>query len=92
MPTVSRGDRIVDAAALALILLGIVLYLVASSRLHAIGKLSYKQPGPATESALAAADRARYIANGGAGLIAAGCLVGAAGAIRVARRRTRELS
>jgi hypothetical protein len=91
MPTVSRNARLLDLASLVCILAGAALCYAASLRLQEIGKLSYRHPGPRSESALAAADRARYMAYGGVGLIVAGCLVGVGGAIGVARRK-RELS
>jgi hypothetical protein len=87
MPTISRSDRLVDLAALAFILLGAALGLVAIGRLRDISQLSYRHPGPRSESALAAADRARYLAYGGVALVAAGFVVGVTGAVRVARRR-----
>jgi hypothetical protein len=87
MSTVSRAARLVDLASLVCILVGAVLCYSASLRFQEIGKLSYKQPGPRSESALAAADRARYLAYGGVVLIVAGCAVGVGGAISVARRR-----
>lgn len=87
MSTVSRNARLVDLASLACILAGAVLCYATSLRLQEIGKLSYKHPGPRSESALAAADRARYLAYGGVVLIAAGCAVGVGGAISVARRK-----
>lgn len=90
MPTISRGDRLVDLVALAFILLGAALCLVANDRLHDISQLSYRHPGPRSQSALAAADRARYLAYGGVALVAAGFVVGVAGAVRVARRRVAE--
>lgn len=87
MSTISRRDRLVDLAALVCIIAGAAMYLVANARLGEISKLSYKHPGPPSESALAAADQARYLAYAGVAVIVAGCVVGAVGAIRVARRR-----
>ena len=86
MTTVSRRARLVDLGSLVCILAGAVLCYAASLRLREIGKLSYRHPGPRTESALTAADHARYIAYGGIGLIIAGCAIGVGGAIRLARR------
>ena len=75
-------------AALACILLGAALYMTSNARLNEISRLSYSHPGPRNQSALAAADRARYQAYGGGALILAGCAVGVVGATRVARRRS----
>lgn len=88
MTTVSRRARLVDLGSLASILAGAALCYAASVRFQDISKLSYRHPGPRTESALAAADRARYIAYAGIGLIIVGCVIGAGGAIRLARRKT----
>ena len=79
-----------DLAALGFILLGAALCLAANGRMREIGKLSYKHPGPPSESALAAADSARYLAYGGVGIIAAGCIVAVAGAIGHSRRKSGE--
>ena len=87
MSTVSRRDRLTDLAALIIILAGIALYLDGSARLRAISAYSYRNPGPRGQSALAAADRARYESNGGIALAIAGCIVGVGSAIRHARRR-----
>jgi hypothetical protein len=87
MPTVSRRDRLTDLAALILILAGIALYLDGTARLRAISAYSYRHPGPPGQSALAAADRARYESNGGIALAIAGCIVGVGSAIRHARQR-----
>ena len=88
MPTVSRKARLVDLGSLLCILAGAALCYAASLRLQEISKLSYRHPGPRTESALKAADHARYLAYGGVGLIIAGCAIGVGGAIRLARRTT----
>jgi hypothetical protein len=87
MPTVSRRDRLTDLAALVIILAGIALYLDGTARLRAIGQLSYQHPGPRGQSALAAADRARYESNAGIALAVAGALVGVSSALSHARRR-----
>lgn len=87
MATVSRVDRLTDYAALLLLVIGIALYLDAAGRLQAIAALSYQHPGPRGQSALAAADRARYESNGGIALAVAGVAVGVASAVRHARRR-----
>ena len=86
MATVSRRDRLTDLAALVLILAGIALYLDAGARLRTISGYSYQHPGPRGESAIAAADRARLESYGGLGLVAIGCAVGVASAIRHAGR------
>ena len=87
MPTVSRRARLLDLAALVSILFGATLCLVSNSQMTEIGKLSYRHPGPPSQSALAAADRARYLAYAGVAIIAAGCVVGVAGAIRLSLRK-----
>ena len=92
MPTVSRNARLMDLAALGLILLGVALCLAANSRMKEIGRLSYQHPGPPSQPALAEADRARYIAYGGVGVILAGCVVAVAGAIGHSRRKQAELA
>jgi hypothetical protein len=88
MSTVSRRDRLTDLAALVLILAGIALYLDGTAQLRAISAYSYRRPGPRGQSALAAADHARYESNGGMILVAAGCFAGVYSAFRHARRRT----
>ena len=90
MPTVSRNARLMDLAALGLILVGAALCLAANGKMREIGKLSYRHPGPLSESALAAADRARYLAYGGVIVIAAGCIVAVAGALGHSRRKRGE--
>ena len=87
MANVSKQDRLVDVAALAGILVGVALYLLANYRLHELAKLSFQHPGPRWQSALQAADHARYLAYGGVALIVAGCAIAVTGAVRVARRR-----
>jgi hypothetical protein len=87
MPTVSRRARLLDLAALACILFGAAVCLVSNSQLTEIAKLSFKHPGPPSQSALAAADRARYLAYAGVAIIVAGCVVGVAGAIRHSLRK-----
>lgn len=87
MTSVSRRARLVDLGSLVCILAGAALCYAASLRLQEISKLSYRHPGPRTESALTAADHARYLAYGGIGLIIAGCAIGVGGAIRLARRK-----
>jgi len=87
MPTVSRRARLLDLASLGCILFGAALCLISNSQMTEISKLSYKHPGPPSESALAAADRARYLAYAGVAIIVAGCVVGVAGAIRLSRRK-----
>ena len=92
MTTVSRRARLLDLAALACLLVGAALCLAANARMQEISKLSYKHPGPRSESALAAADRARYLAYGGVGIISVGCVVAVAGAIGHSRRKRSELT
>ncbi|MDQ2667328.1 MAG: hypothetical protein M3Z05_15120 [Gemmatimonadota bacterium] len=88
MPTVTRRARLLDLACLLCILAGGGLGYLASLKLQEISKLSYRHPGPRTESALTAADHARYLAYGGVALVLAGCVIGAGGAIHGARRKT----
>jgi hypothetical protein len=87
MTLVSRRDRLLDAGALLLILLGAALYLFAALKLHAISQYTYKHPGP--PNALGAADRARYVSYAGVALVVAGSLTGmvAAGLHGLRRRR-----
>jgi hypothetical protein len=87
MSVVSRNARLLDLASLVCIVAGAALCYAASLRFEEIGKYTYRHPGPRSESALAAADRARYLAYGGVALIVAGCGVGVAVAIGVARRK-----
>ena len=87
MSNVSRRARIYDLAALACILAGAAICAIASARLTEIGKFSYQHPGPPNQSQLDAADRARYLAYGGVGLIAIGCGVAVVGAIGLSRRK-----
>jgi hypothetical protein len=90
MSTVSRRARLIDLGALACIVAGAALCLLAGARLTDIGKLSYTHPGPRNQSALEAADRARYLAYGGVALVFIGCGVAVAGAIGHSRRKTAE--
>jgi hypothetical protein len=85
MATVSRRDRLTDLAGLVLILAGIALYLDAGARLRTISGYSYQNPMPHRQSALAAADRARYESYGGLALAVLGCAVGVASAVRHSR-------
>jgi hypothetical protein len=85
MATVSRRDRLTDLAGLVLILAGIALYLDAGARLRTISGYSYQNPMPHRQSALAAADRARFESYGGLALAVLGCAVGVASAVRHAR-------
>jgi hypothetical protein len=87
MPTVSRRDRLVDLAALALIIAGIALYLDGTARLRAITLLSYQHPGPPGISQVTLVERARYECNTAIGLTLAGCAVGIAGAVSHGRQR-----
>ncbi|CAN5898401.1 hypothetical protein BH11GEM2_BH11GEM2_02320 [soil metagenome] len=88
MPTVTRQARLLDLACLLFILTGIGMGYAASVRLQEISKLSYRHPGPRSESALTAADHARYLAYGGVALVVLGCVIGAGGAIQGARRKS----
>ncbi len=90
MSIVPRRARLFDLAALACILAGAALCAVASARFTEIGKYSYQHPGPASQSALDAADRARYLAYAGVGLIAIGCGVAVVGAIGHSRRKAQQ--
>lgn len=85
MTTVSRRDRLVDLAALLLIVGGAALYLFAAAKLHAISLYSRTNPGP--PGALDAADRARYLSYAGIVLVSVGACVGVAAAGLHARRR-----
>ena len=87
MSTVTRQARLLDLACLLLILAGGGMGYAASVRLGEISKLSYRHPGPRSESALTAADHARYLAYGGVGCVVIGCVIGAGGAIQGARRK-----
>ena len=87
MPTVSRNARLLDLGSLLCIIAGALLFYTASGRLHEIGKLSYRHPGPAGQSALDASDHALYLALGGVALILTGCSVGVGGVISAARRK-----
>jgi hypothetical protein len=82
---VSPRDRLTDLASLLIVLAGIALFLVGAARLREISKLSWQHPGPPGQSALAAADRARYLSNAGMALTLLGCAVGVGGAVRHAR-------
>lgn len=92
MAIVSRRDRLTDLAALVLLLAGIALYVDAGARMRAISAYSYQHPGPRGESALAAADRARYESYGGLGLAVLGCAVGVASALNHSKPRQLAVS
>ena len=85
MTIVSRRDRLVDLAALLLIVAGAALYLVAADRLRTISLYSRTNPGP--PGALVAADQARYLSYAGLGLVSVGACVGVVAAGLHARRR-----
>ena len=85
MTLVSRRDRFVDLAALAFILVGAALYLVAATTLRTISLYSRTNPGP--PGALVAADQARYLSYAGLGLVSVGACVGVVAAGLHARRR-----
>ena len=89
MSSVTRRDRLVDLASLGLILCGAALCVIAFGRLQEISKLTFRNPGPRSQSALAAADRARYLAYGGVVLLLGGFAAGIAGAVRVSVRKRR---
>lgn len=88
MADVRRRDRIVDAVALFLILIGVALYADSQVRFHAIMRLSYRHPGPRGVSQLTIADHARYEANTAFGLATLGAVVGVAAAVRHSRRKS----
>lgn len=79
-----------DLVALALIAGGVAVFLAALGQFREISKLSYRHPGPPDQSALAAADQARYLAYGAVTMVVLGCVVAVAGAIRVARAKQRR--
>jgi hypothetical protein len=86
MPDVLRRDRLVDAVALLLILVGLALYVDSQLRFHAVMRYSYRHPGPRGVSQLKAADHARYEANTAFGFVTLGAAVGIAAAVRHSRR------
>lgn len=88
MPDVLRRDRIVDAVALLLILLGVALYSDSQVRFRGIMRYSWEHPGPRGVSQLAAADHARYEANTAFGLIILGAATGVVAAVRHTRRKS----
>ena len=88
MADVRRRDRIVDAVALLLILIGVALYADSQVRFHAIMRLSYQHPGPRGVAQLTLADHARYEANTAFGLVSLGAVVGVAAAIGHSRRKS----
>ena len=85
MSSVSRRDRMIDFGALLLIVGGVVVYLLAATRLHTISQYSRTNPGP--PGALVAADSARYLSYFGLALVAVGACVGAVAAGMHARQR-----
>ena len=76
----------IDFGALLLIVGGVVLYLVAATKLHSISQYSRSNPGP--PGALVAADRARYLSYAGLALVAVGACVGVVAAGMHARPRS----
>jgi hypothetical protein len=88
MPDVLRRDRIMDAVAMLLILLGVALYVDSQLRFRAITNYTWQHPGPRGASQLVAADHARYEANTAFGLVAVGAVVGIASAVRHSRRKS----
>lgn len=85
MTNVSRRDRLVDLAALLLIVAGAALYLVAADRLRTISLYSRTNPGP--PGAVVAADQARHLSYAGLGLVSVGACIGVVAAGLHARRR-----
>jgi len=75
----------IDLGALLLILGGVLVYLVAATKLHTISQYSRTNPGP--PGALVAADRARYLSYFGLVLVAVGTCVGVVAAGMHVRRR-----
>jgi hypothetical protein len=92
MATVSRRDRLTDLAALVVILAGIALYVDAGARMRTISAYSYQHPGPRGESALAAADWARWESYGGLAVAMFGCAVGVGSALRHSQARRLAIS
>ena len=82
----TRHDRLLNLAALAMLVLSIALYADGIARLRQIQRYTYRNPGPIGVSQLDMADRARYEANAGIALAALSCVAGAAHAVRVKRR------
>ena len=76
-----------DLTALACIVAGALVCLMANARLTEISQLTYRHPGPPNVSQLAEADNARYLAYGGVALVIVGCIVGVTGALHLARRK-----
>lgn len=88
MADVLRRDRIVDVVALLLIVAGLALYGDSQLRFRAIMNFSYQHPGPVGVSQLAAADTARYEANGAFALVIIGAAAGVVAALRHTRRKS----
>ena len=86
MPDVIRRDRLVDALAILLLIVGVALYVDSQARFRAIMRFSYRHPGPRGVSQLKAADHARYEANTAFGLVIVGAGIGVAAAVRHSRR------
>lgn len=91
MADVRRRDRLVDAAALLLIVLGLALYADSQSRFRGVMRYSWQHPGPRGISQLHAADHARYEANVAFALVIAGAVVGIVAAVVHSRRKSRTL-
>lgn len=87
MPDVLRRDRIVDAVALLLILVGAAFYVDSQLRFRTIMQYSWQHPGLRGVSQLTAADHARYEANTAFGFVIAGTAIGIGAAVRHSRRK-----
>jgi len=88
MPDVLRRDRIMDAVAMLLILVGAAVYMDSQLRFRAIMRYSWQHPGPRGVSQVKAADLARYEANTAFGLVTLGAAVGIVAAVRHSRRKS----
>jgi hypothetical protein len=88
MADVLRRDRIVDAVALLLILVGVALYADSQVRFRGIMRYSWQHPGPRGVSQIKVADHARYEANTAFGLITLGAAIGVVAAVRHSRRKS----
>jgi len=88
MADVHRRDRLVDIAALLLILLGVACYTDSQARFRGIMRYSWQHPGPRGVSQVKAADLARYEANTAFALITFGAAAGVTAAVRHSRRKS----
>jgi len=87
MPDVLRRDRLVDAGALLIIVVGLALYGHSQLRFRDVMRYSWAHPGPQGVSQLDAADLARYEANAAFGFVIVGSAIGVAAAVRHSRRK-----